>query len=155
MRRHREGGHQAERETRQKGGGDQNAVQGVVNAVADDDKDPRRGVPTVVVVMPVRRVVLSSTTVCMTGLMPMTTVVGLANLGAMTMVMTFAEPLRVAMRVPIRTRVPPQHQLFDEKNTPRPTSNAAPMECAPSGPTPSMASGSKASNAAPSSAPVA
>lgn len=104
-------GHKAERETRQEGCCDQDAVESVVDAVADDDQDTRRRGAAMVVTIVVRMPVL----VCVPMVVP---VMRMPNAMVVPVVMRVSGlPTRL---VTIRPRVPPQHQLLDEEEHAKP-----------------------------------
>ena len=110
VRRDGEGRHKAQRKTRQESRSDQHSVERVMNAIADDDEDTRRGGATMVVPIVVR------TSVVMTVIM--TVRVAIAVIVRMRLVPVPINPMLV--RVPIPMRVPPQHQLFDDEKHPEP-----------------------------------
>lgn len=97
MRSNGEGRHQTQREARQKRGRDQNPVQGVMNAVTNDDQDTGSGMAMVMVVMAVRVLV---------GMTVATMVVAVRRIGR-----TPVAPVIVAVGM----RVPPKHELLDHE----------------------------------------
>ncbi len=98
-----EGRHQAERKARQKGRCDQHTIQCVVNAVANDDQHARRRSAAGVAVVCVRVRIAVIMSVCL--------------VRSMCVPVGMVVPMSVSMIMPItiRVRVPPQHELLDDK----------------------------------------
>lgn len=97
VRRDGEGRHQTQREAGQKSGGDQYPIQRVMNAVADDDEDPRSGMRPMVV--PVGTMIVAVMAVPV-----------VATLGGTA----------VLLPMPVGMCVPPEHELLNDKEDPQP-----------------------------------
>ena len=110
---HGKGRHQPEWEAGQEGGRDQHAIQGVVDAVADDDKDTRRARAVVVRLSVVRVLRVRVATMRVPRVSMSAMLMALVRVATMIVITVVVTCMRVA--APIRVRVPPEHELLNDK----------------------------------------